>query len=237
MTLSRLLPRASALLWSLLGFVLPGVLSGCGGGSSSSRSATAIKVACIGDSITQGAGTTNANLYSYPSVLSKRLGNGYSVQNYGVGGTTLLTEGSNIYRNQGFFRSAISFKPDIVVIGLGTNDSNFFTFTPEVKTRFLRDYRQLIADFKKVNPRVQIFTCLPPAFSPPRPESTLPSIVIPLIRQVAQETGATTIDLYAPLLDRPKLFADTLHPNNSGAAVVAETVQAAILAGTAAPTP
>jgi hypothetical protein len=52
--------------------------------SSAATPAAPIKVACIGDSITEGAGLSNPALESYPARLQRLLGAGYIVRNYGV---------------------------------------------------------------------------------------------------------------------------------------------------------
>ncbi len=46
----------------------------------------------------------------------------------------------------------------------------------------------------------------------------------PKIRQVAQEVGATVIDLYKAMSGKPELFPDTVHPNAAGARLVAAEV-------------
>ena len=50
----------------------------------------AVRVACIGNSITYGARIKNRNRDSYPSVLGRMLGDGYWVKNFGVSARTLL---------------------------------------------------------------------------------------------------------------------------------------------------
>ena len=46
----------------------------------------AVKVACIGNSITDGHGIEMAPQYGYPALLQKKLGDGYWVKNFGVSG-------------------------------------------------------------------------------------------------------------------------------------------------------
>ena len=54
-----------------------------------------IRVACVGDSITEGAGASGGN--SYPSQLGKMLGEKWTVGNFGVSGTTMLKKGDSPY--------------------------------------------------------------------------------------------------------------------------------------------
>ncbi|MFV0269607.1 MAG: hypothetical protein ACK5HT_20995, partial [Draconibacterium sp.] len=49
-----------------------------------------VKVACVGDSITFGARLNNPDQHSYPAQLQLLLGKKYQVENFGVGGSTLL---------------------------------------------------------------------------------------------------------------------------------------------------
>src|SRR4051812_3765193 len=52
-----------------------------------------IRLACVGDSITYGAGTKNPKTDSYPAQLSRLLGDKWLVQNFGVSGATMLRNG------------------------------------------------------------------------------------------------------------------------------------------------
>ena len=49
-----------------------------------------VRVACVGDSITFGAGVAQREVNCYPVVLNKLLGDKYQVKNFGVSGSTLL---------------------------------------------------------------------------------------------------------------------------------------------------
>ena len=77
-----------------------------------------IRVACVGDSITMGVGTTNPALQSYPAQLQELLGPSWAVTNFGVGGRTMLRKVDPFS-----FGRALKSNPDLVVIMLGVNDS------------------------------------------------------------------------------------------------------------------
>ena len=81
-----------------------------------------IKLACIGNSITYGYGIEDRDRDSYPAQLDRMLSDRWEVQNFGVSGATLLKDGNKPYWNESAFAAALAFKPDIVVIQLGTND-------------------------------------------------------------------------------------------------------------------
>ena len=56
-------------------------------------------VACVGDSITAGVGSSASNR-TYPAVLQTMLGAGVQVRNFGNSGSTMLSVGDKPYQNQ-----------------------------------------------------------------------------------------------------------------------------------------
>ena len=193
------------------------------------------RVACIGDSITYGHGLRDeSGDYSYPAVLARLLGPDWLVRNFGVSGTTLLQRGDNPYTRTEAYTAALVFRPDVVVIKLGTNDSKQprenAPAAPDNwrhKADYPANYRALISAFRTTNPSVTIFTCLPvPAFPGDWgiDDTVLREEVAPLVRAVAADTGARVIDLYSALAKRPEVFPDGVHPDATGAALIADTV-------------
>ena len=86
----------------------------------------------------------------------------------------------------------------------------------------------MIAAFKADNPSIKIYVCTPLPAYPGRwgiNDTTIREEVAPKVRQVAQDTGATVIDLYAAMSGKPELFLDTVHPNAAGARLVAAAVR------------
>ena len=82
-----------------------------------------IKIACVGNSITFGSGIANREKNAYPQQLQAMLGMKYEVRNFGVSSRTLLKKGDHPYWETEAYNTALLFKPDIVYIKLGTNDS------------------------------------------------------------------------------------------------------------------
>ena len=82
-----------------------------------------IRIACVGKSITYGAGVKDREKNSYPAQLQSLLGDGYNVTNFGVSARTLLRKGNYPYWNEEAFHNALNSRPDVVFILLGTNDS------------------------------------------------------------------------------------------------------------------
>ena len=188
-----------------------------------------IKVACVGDSITFGAGVKDREHNSYPAQLGRMLGDKWEVRNFGVSGATLLKKGDKPYDKQKAYTEALAFKPDVVIIKLGTNDSKPQNWAK--KADFAGDYKDLIGAFRKVNPAVRVYACLPvPAFPGNFGirDEVIKNEAMPIIRDVAKETKATVIDLYTALADHKDLFPDKVHPTAEGATLMARTIYQAL---------
>ena len=82
-----------------------------------------IKVACVGNSITYGAGISNREKNAYPAQLQYYLGDGYEVRNFGSNGATAQSDGDYPYVHTRAYGKSKNFLPDIVLIKLGTNDT------------------------------------------------------------------------------------------------------------------
>lgn len=192
--------------------------------------AAAIKVACLGDSITEGAGVDNPTVNAYPVVLGRLLGANYTTRNFGVSGRTLLKRGDYPYWAEAAFRNATNFLPDIVTIKLGTNDSKPQNW--KYKDQFAADLRALVDVFAGLSSKPKIYLCLPvPAYSITfdiNPD-IIRNEIIPIIKQVAAEKGLQTIDLYTALSGKQEIFPDDIHPNAIGAALIARTIHGAVL--------
>ncbi len=187
-----------------------------------------IKVACVGNSVTFGYKLPDREHQAYPVQLQHMLGNGYDVKNFGHSGATLLYKGHNPYVKLPEFRAAMDFKPDLVVIHLGLNDTDPRDW-PHYSDEFIPNYRALIDSFRVANPQAKIWICLmsPIFHDHHRFDSGTRlwhSLIQQRIKQVAQTYGVGLIDLYSPLHPYPNLFPDALHPDPEGAKILARTV-------------
>jgi lysophospholipase L1-like esterase len=95
--------------------------------SQKNASDDAIKIACVGDSITAGVCSSGGD-HPYPQqlqiLLDQAHGQGkYSVTNLGACGATMLKGGDSPYWKRSQFSALTSGKWDIVTIMLGTNDA------------------------------------------------------------------------------------------------------------------
>lgn len=193
------------------------------------------RVACVGDSITEGAGTQDGQ--NYPKQLADLLGKRWTVENFGASGHTLLRKGDVPYWNNKKLQDAQAFAPKAVVIMLGTNDTKPQNWPH--KGDFVADYRDLVKIFQKLPSHPRVYVCRPCPVPEPGNyginETNLKE-QIPLIDQVARETNAEIIDIHAALAPHPEMLPDRVHPDNAGAAVMARTVYQA-LTGRPAPSP
>ncbi len=91
----------------------------------------------------------------------------------------------------------------------------------------MKDYEYIISRFQSLDSKPQIYLVLPP----PVYENNLnisrndfSEVIIPLIKQVANDTSLPLIDLYTPMLNHPEYFVDGVHPNDEGTTVIAQTI-------------
>ena len=205
----------------------------------------AIRVACIGNSITDGHGIDMATQYGYPAELQKKLGIGYWVKNFGVSARTMLNKGDYPYMNEMAWQDALAFKPDVVIIKLGTNDSKPYNW--QHNSEFRQDLEQMVTTLcpalaqpakkgKKnksqksqvSSQKPQIFLCTPiPAFKSTWDinDSVIVNGIIPIQKEVAQKYGLRIIDLHTHYAnDGDKMLTDGIHPDGKGAQRLAEII-------------
>lgn len=197
-----------------------------------SLQAQKIKVACVGNSVTYGYLLPDREKNAYPAQLSRMLGDGYEVANFGKSGATLLNKGHRPYMAQPEFKQALEFAGDRVVIHLGLNDTDSRNW-PNYRDDFIADYLALIDSFRMVNPGCKIWICrmTPITHRHARFKSGTRDWheqIQHAIEKVAQNAGVGMIDLHEELHCRPNLLPDALHPDTEGAAILARTVYAAI---------
>ena len=206
----------------------------------------AIRVACIGNSITDGSGIDMASMHGYPASLQQLLGKEYWVKNFGVSGRTMLNKGDRPYMKEMAWRDALAFQPDVVVIKLGTNDSKpqnwqhsaeFKQDLVQMITELCPELGQLPKNKKKrakalAEVKTKIFLCTPiPAFKSTWNinDSVIVNGVIPIQQEVAKEYGLQVIDLHTLFgNDSNMMVADGIHPNERGARRMAEIIADAL---------
>lgn len=191
----------------------------------------AVRVACIGNSITFGAGVKNRSRDSYPSVLARMLGDNYWVKNFGVSARTMLNKGDHPYMNEPAYKNALAFNPNIVVIKLGTNDSKSFNW--KYKADFMKDAQNMINAFKGLPSQPKIYLCYPSKAyltGDGINDDIISKEIIPMIKKLAKKNDLSVIDLHTAMDGMPELFPDRIHPNEKGAQVMAKAVYQSISA-------
>lgn len=199
-----------------------------------------IKVACVGDSITQGARAVDPKSDSYPAQLQSLLGGAYSVKNFGIGSCTLIRKGTpNVWTALERIQKATDDYPDIVIISLGTNDTCGGTRKCwDHKEDFPGDYRDLIDAIRALPSKPRLWICAPtpmvletPGLADSRKldlTERRPRLqeLIAIIKGIAKKKDVGLIDLNTPLATKPELFTekDGVHPNNAGYRAIAELV-------------
>lgn len=118
-----------------------------------------VKIACVGNSITYGAGIANREKNSYPAQLQYYLGENYEIRNFGQNGTTVLTQGDHPYVQTKVYKDSKEFLPDIVLIKLGTNDTKPQNW--KYKEQFAKDYQALIDTYRALPSHPQIILLTP----------------------------------------------------------------------------
>lgn len=211
----RMWQRAPRIFLLFLPFFLPVLMT--------TAAVAEVRVACVGDSITYGLKLTDRRRDSYPSQLGRLLGSGYTVRNYGYSGATMLKSGDKPYWNTSEYTQSTNWKPNLVVIMLGTNDAKPKNW--RYKSNFEGNYKEMIGHYGKLSSSPKVYISLPPhIYNDTLRNDNLENQVLPLIVKVGMETGTPVIDVNASTRNHPEWFPDGIHPNAQGSSVIANVV-------------
>ena len=209
------------------------------------HSSDAVKIACIGDSITYGLGLADRAKESYPAQLQKLLDEfepgKYEVRNFGNSGRGIYLDSMRGSEKRGFrympeHKAALEWKPDIVICNLGINDNGEYIkeYTGGRKRgQFEGDYLALLDDYRKANSNAKfyIWTKLSPLAEGQKfYRSPEPFLMQADLEVVAKKMDAVGLDMQEPLREKmDEIFArDKIHPNAEGAKIIAETTFEAV---------
>ena len=192
----------------------------------------AVKIACVGDSITEGIGIdaalrpTSAYPAQLQTILNERYGEGrYNVGNFGWGGSTInvqtnrettsYTYWTYIYSVQ--YYKSLDFNPDIVVVMMGHNDTHTQLYS--TAEGYKAQYQALIDSYEALpsHPTVVIAGCTSRTASIRR--DLLLETIIPMQKELAAENGLIYIDMFSPTNGKEgdkTLFTDGLHCTVAG---------------------
>lgn len=222
--------RSSRLAWVIDGSVEmePVAFGYCG---AAPEEITRIKIACVGGSTTEGAGTSSKYLYSWPVVLREFLGDDYYVENTGVAGTTLQNIPGQAWSNTDQYRYAKLLNPDIMLMGLGGNDSKPSNWN---EVNFTDDYIRMIEEFQALPSHPLLYlncTNKYRANSFGIDDERYVNYVIAITLELARKYMLPVIDYHSTTSPESMapLFPDGVHPNDEGARVIAEKIAEVLL--------
>ncbi len=195
-------------------------------------------IACVGDSITAGG---------YWKLMKNHLSPSYIVNGFGVSGSTGYAAGLDgdppnqkplAYVDQEAHQKAKESNADVYVIMLGTNDSkpmNADRIKEDNGAQYKADMIAQINEYKSLSSNPQIFVALPPVSYRPETKTgmsnvNIETLIIPLLKSAAEETGAIIIDTHEATKNQSAAFPDGVHPNAAGQNLLAKTIADAILA-------
>ena len=179
-----------------------------------------IRVACVGDSITQGA------FYTYPKFLQELLGENYEVINYGKGGAAVRNapepDGSYFWYDSEQYKQSLASNADIFIIMMGTNDGSDGNF-PHINEYFKRDYKAFVSMYTALPhcPKVYLATS-PTTYGA---HSDLNNVNVHIRRlqlECADELSLPIVDMNTLTAHAHESFPDGLHGNGSGYLIIAE---------------
>ncbi len=206
------------------------------------------KVACVGNSITEGYGIWDKK--KYPEHLQDMLGGQYEVKNFGHSGRMFHKASAESYWASDKFTAALNYGADIVIIELGTNDSKYFfdgkgsssgynyMYKPEYKADLPKDYEALIDTFAHQPQAPTIYATLQPYAQNTEwgiIDTAIVNVINPIIKEVATKKGVKIIDLHSTFNKVEWLLDDVVHPNEVGAKELARIIADGILSKASEP--
>lgn len=208
-----------------------------------------IRVACIGDSITQGGGyhmdgtgiSDYVNL-SYPANLYKiavENGRDVIVSNYGYSSSRIMERSGLRYNESlGYVLSQEETDADYVIIGIGTNDAYDTGTSVGFADNFCTQYKKFVESYEALPCTRMVYGTTATYRS--GSDISAVSLIRGMQRQVLGDLSAagknvTLIDLYALTLEdalggRMISSKDNLHPHTEGFVLYANTIYNAVLA-------
>ncbi|MCI8361064.1 MAG: hypothetical protein HFE86_06990 [Clostridiales bacterium] len=184
-----------------------------------------IKVACIGDSITEGdVGGGVVPAAAYPSQLQELLGDRYEVRNFGKCGICVSKNANYSYWGLGELTTSQAYQPDIVIIMLGTNDAWSGNWS-NVQNNFESDYLEFVNIYKNLDSQPRIYLTKVCGFYG-SDRQAVPT-VNQTVERIAEQTGSQLADMYTwtsslSESDKAKYCNDNLHPNAQGYTLMAQ---------------
>lgn len=190
-------------------------------------------IACIGDSITYGAGVLDENGEAYeemtwPYYLEQKFDGQAQLLNYGLCGRTLQKEGDYPYVDTYFYPVSHDVQAEKYLIMLGTNDSKALNWDAD---RYRKELEEFVLSYKILQNNPEVILITPPhAFVMEGKETVAYDVqadviqeeIVPIIKETADKLGIRCFDLNAESEDHPDWFGDGVHPNAWGNQEIAD---------------
>ncbi len=200
-----------------------------------------IRVACIGDSMTEGVGTDDFSTQSYPAQLQTLPGREYVVSNFGVSCATMLRNGTDAGRPFGYIihpamRNVIDFNPDIVIIALGVNDCKSYNWE-NFNSEFTADYQSLIDTLSMLPALPEIYLVIKPYVQETPQTLSWGFENKGYYEQMCERINTTAIDNHMSVIsltdvfkwEEAHVYAPNDHPNPRGTMLMARAIKAHLL--------
>lgn len=192
-----------------------------------------IKVACVGDSITYGCTVQNWRRNNYPTILGNLLGTNYCVNNFGYTNRTAIKSADYPYTNEKLYQKSLDFKPDIIVIMLGSNDSKENNWN---KDKFINDYCEIVESYLNLNSKPKVYVLAPtPLFEVggrvmwQLRKDIVDEEIYFCVKQIADKMCVQCIDMHSIFENKKELFSDGVHPNAKGSKIFAQKIYETII--------
>ena len=192
------------------------------------------RIACIGDSLTEGSigGHVTPEL-AYPAALGRLLWQDYVVYNYGLGGTSMIGSSTSPYQSSQQYADCLGsgLSYDLILVMLGTNDSKTVgdEWTETANDEYMACCEALFASLAEKSPdaRFAMMNC-PINFTTAGYGN---AYMLPVQKEAAtlmKEAGydVTLYDMraYTTEVLTSDNFRDGLHPDYAGYALIADGV-------------
>lgn len=189
-------------------------------------------IGCIGDSITEGVGSSDASIYGYPAALSRILWKDCIVIGYGCSGMTMRADTNWAYMNSSPYTGALrnAGKVDVFTIMLGTNDSrgDIVSGYGKDQAKFEEGFSKLISALHKKNSKTRFILMNCPVYY--GNETYGADYIVEwqseLYEKYSKEYDLSFFDMRTFSKENMPvdLFADKLHPNDEGYMIMAEGI-------------
>lgn len=188
-------------------------------------------VACVGDSITEGIGSSDRNYTAYPAVLQRLMWQDHVIINFGNSGKTMRNDLGNNYTGTTQHAAFLKMLKDIdlTLVMLGTNDSHFDSgvWTADDDDRFCTAAYQLCRIMRTMNPdmKITVMNC-PVYYGSGTSGSAHVRNLQAKLPEYLNDKGIDGVMLYDMHTFTAEYlgigcFPDQLHPNDAGYGIMA----------------